>query len=383
MSDCCCTTDDDYQQSVDGICDLILGSAFGVALGDIAHPEHALESVRRCLHELSVIEMQAGTTPGTPTTNRHDTAGEGGSGGSSNGSGTFEIQQSTSSTRGSDGEKRRRPLADDDQLLGDGTGDDGTTSVGRQTRKKKTKSQGRLSCPYRKRNPLRFNVRDHQSCALVDHETISSLNHLQVPSELICSPRSAQPGVPSSDTDPEDGITPEVERKLAERKSKKQVLSWDSLWRTLFPIDTIVLPEEFEPVIELDQVKKAFYDDAERCEGLVHDYMGAVSRSKELGNPATGLWQLFQSLIERNLQRLVIKMACMSGFKLKLSMGRVFGRVNAGLDHGNELVMTNTSGITTSLMANPVLATAPSQGGSSSSGAPSLQPISAQKRMRY
>lgn len=33
-------------------------------------------------------------------------------------------------------------------------------------KRKTSRSGGKLSCPFRKRNPIRFNVRDHASCAL-------------------------------------------------------------------------------------------------------------------------------------------------------------------------------------------------------------------------
>lgn len=38
-------------------------------------------------------------------------------------------------------------------------------------------------------------------------------------------------------TEPEDGITPEVDRLLSARDKSTQVMTWQSLWRLLFPQD--------------------------------------------------------------------------------------------------------------------------------------------------
>lgn len=125
-----------------------------------------------------------------------------------------------------------------------------------------------LSCPYRRRNPRRFNIRDHQTCAtdvFLDiaqvklhvrthhltcthhlkcprcHRVFFTLNdvsaHLAVPTSQICELSSE--GMP---VDPEDGIPFEVERTI--RESMKEtghiVKLWAQLWRLLFPEDTTV-----------------------------------------------------------------------------------------------------------------------------------------------
>lgn len=43
--------------------------------------------------------------------------------------------------------------------------------------------------------------------------------------------------------DPEDGITAEKGIKLADRKSRTQVLDWSTLWKVLFPEDNTVPSE--------------------------------------------------------------------------------------------------------------------------------------------
>ncbi|KAM7183048.1 hypothetical protein V8F33_013832 [Rhypophila sp. PSN 637] len=122
--------------------------------------------------------------------------------------------------------------------------------------------QARLSCPYRKRNPLRFNVRDYHSCASQPYPDISQLKrhvkvfhkqrpvercprckkgfgtkeeverHLVVPSNQICDVKALPP------PDPEDGINDAIEDCLNGRKANTKIDSWESLWHLLFPGDT-------------------------------------------------------------------------------------------------------------------------------------------------
>ncbi|KAK4442224.1 hypothetical protein QBC34DRAFT_444342 [Podospora aff. communis PSN243] len=137
---------------------------------------------------------------------------------------------------------------------------------------------GILTCPYRRRNPRRFNVRDHQSCAMGVFTDMAQVklhvrtNHLTSWHNLKC-PRcqrvfltlkdvGAHLAVPTSQicdlapddmpVDPEDGINFEVERSL--RGSMKEtgniIKLWNALWRELFPQDTRVLPPYFEAPVE-------------------------------------------------------------------------------------------------------------------------------------
>ena len=53
--------------------------------------------------------------------------------------------------------------------------------------------------------------------------------------DLRCPLRDS--GVLSQVVDPEDGISPEICKRLAGRKINNRVLDWSTLWRTLFPGD--------------------------------------------------------------------------------------------------------------------------------------------------
>lgn len=46
---------------------------------------------------------------------------------------------------------------------------------GREFSKRVRANEGALSCPFRKRNPTRFNIRSHSSCALLDFPSMAHL----------------------------------------------------------------------------------------------------------------------------------------------------------------------------------------------------------------
>lgn len=66
--------------------------------------------------------------------------------------------------------------------------------------------------------------------------------HIRVPLEHMCPVRDLTDNLVDT-PDPEDGISPQVDSKLRDRRSEKSVTTWDSLWRTLFPGDEDPKPE--------------------------------------------------------------------------------------------------------------------------------------------
>lgn len=69
------------------------------------------------------------------------------------------------------GDKRKKQSTGGDEEeepedVSDGQGSGGPLPVKRPKPNPKEEENLRLSCPYRKRNPHRFNVRDHHSCAM-------------------------------------------------------------------------------------------------------------------------------------------------------------------------------------------------------------------------
>lgn len=178
------TSDDSSREtspSIDDICGLVLSNAFNISLSPVPHPEEAWESVRRCLDELSVITSLSHEQSHGLTESHLWVV--------NNYSRDVNPDQKTSenSLLPDDGQagvtrdrKRRRSDAsggpskrgDKSSSNNDDENDAKCPEHGSKTRKK-GKTHGRYTCPFRKRNPLRFNIRQHPSCATVAHDSIS------------------------------------------------------------------------------------------------------------------------------------------------------------------------------------------------------------------
>lgn len=281
-------------------CDGILKQVFGVELIELvdtgAAPE-AYRSVSYCLDELSRILAASNIAAfSTPVTELGRGGGEqnylilpAGDGADQNG-------------QGANGGPSRRPLkrgpsdeGDQDQDGFDEGGSPGGPNGNGKKAKVASSEDQRLSCPFRKRNPVKFNVRDHQNCAVQSFPDVSQLkrhvklfhkqktaspfdcprckknmgaketlqNHLAVSNDSICTFQE----MPSSQ-DPEDGINAKIEDVLNGRRANTKVDQWEILWHTLFPNDDPAkVPDSvFVPPIELDEVYADFVD-SESCRG--------------------------------------------------------------------------------------------------------------------
>ncbi|KAI1461430.1 hypothetical protein F4805DRAFT_414085 [Annulohypoxylon moriforme] len=140
----------------------------------------------------------------------------------------------------------------------------------------------KYGCPFRKRNPRRFNIREFQSCATNGFGDLPTLKrHIRTyhrrqpqnrctagqkefesaeqPSEYPEMPTNQSRHIKESD-DPEDGINDEIDEILAQRKSDLKVASWKGLWQVLFPNDHEILSSEFVPpkTVEIPEVFDIF-----------------------------------------------------------------------------------------------------------------------------
>jgi hypothetical protein len=282
------------QQLTEDICHLVLQQAFGVDLQDLTFAGDALESVGRCLEELSSV-VDSDRALGLAAPLRSVPAGDRQSVTPGEQSGEYRQNRSSRKSRGkrransNDNEDRDGGYGSDDQDDANSGGDD--SSPARSKKIRIEPPDNRYPCPYRKRNPLRFNVRDHTTCATasfsdltnlkrhiklyhkqqarqryvcfrcgVDKETRDQLKaHVQLPPDQICAVRQdCAVRQEAQNADPEEGITKEVEELLNERKSKTKIDTWLGLWQALFGGDDDVLSCNFEPPVEWDEVRSEF-----------------------------------------------------------------------------------------------------------------------------
>ncbi|KAI7786199.1 hypothetical protein LA080_004583 [Diaporthe eres] len=289
-----------YDQLVEGITNLVLESSCvgNVEEGAVPvelyvhnfleqilnHPKPATKSQTLCLpiRNIPVQDNEAASDAGEPGMRGR---GQNGNGGSSGGNKRKNKEAPAHSRNGGYG--------DEDGL--DDSSEDWSNNLQEDKKQKIGRNGGKLSCPFRKRNPIRFNVRDHGSCALNGFADLALLKrHIKTSHQKrngstscvrcketfadqaalkhhLIQPEGCSLRTPTGNEDPEDGITEEVEQALKERRKVNNVGSWESLWELLFPQDpSDRIPDPYhDPPVELDEVQEHCYDEKTVC-GFVH-----------------------------------------------------------------------------------------------------------------
>lgn len=279
-------------------CNHLLQDLFGVTLEDLAatgSASEAYQSVSYCIDELAnlVAERERRSTA-IPAMNEAPRDGPsnaslrptgGGCGTGANGAGGG----------GRDSKGAKRPSSGDNCDDGDSNGDgDDSNGNGRGNKKLRSSveppaSASKYSCPFRRRNPVKFNVRDYQSCAVQPLSDISQVKrhiknfhkqkatspyrcqrckrdlvtaealeiHLNLPQKQMCPSQQTTP----ANRDPEEGITDQIEQVLNGRKANVKIDTWEAVWHTCFPEDRQedVPSHEFVAPVELDEVHHAFH----------------------------------------------------------------------------------------------------------------------------
>lgn len=188
---------------------------------------------------------------------------------------------SQNSSQKNDQGKRKCLNGGDDDQDGDDEFDDGASKGGDPgpSKRQRVELALRIGCPFRKKNPLRFNVRDHRTCALTVFAEMSELRrHIQayhkrpLPSPYQCLRCRRQFGAEGELRDhqlyltglcpvleaslgshnPEDGIDKPIADRLRSKKDRvgdSSCLQWEKIWGLLFP-GTPVEPYQFQAVME-------------------------------------------------------------------------------------------------------------------------------------
>ncbi|KAH7309728.1 hypothetical protein B0I35DRAFT_85590 [Stachybotrys elegans] len=182
----------------------------------------------------------------------------------------------------------------------------------------------RLSCPFRKRNPHRFNVRDHHSCAMTYFPKFAELrqhivkqhkrddpsafmcdrcnrdfltrkelrDHQRLPKEQMCD---------ISDHDPESGIDGPTANKLLSRKRASGTtpeVQWREVWNIVFPDDedAKIQSYHFTPVIEHFELSSRYLESFHLLQGSLRNM---ISNPNTLDTLATQFQQCFIESVQR------------------------------------------------------------------------------------
>ncbi len=170
-----------HAATIHEVCDQILQQAFGVQFHDLASAgavSAVYDSVSYCLDELSHIVLNSGLSSAGVVVHE-STRGRTSSAAipMQPAGGVVDSEGSNSANgggHGNGGGRKRANGGNDGANSGDGSGDDSPGS-GKRQKILPPLANMQLSCPFRKRNPIRFNIRVSQSCAQQSFPDISLL----------------------------------------------------------------------------------------------------------------------------------------------------------------------------------------------------------------
>ncbi|KAJ6439779.1 zinc finger domain-containing protein [Purpureocillium lavendulum] len=294
QSDVASVVSDDFSpEDVDAVLDFALQSVYGIELRETSAPTAVIRQLASDF--LTDLGQHIWQTPSdTRAANTMSTA-----------------SSSTTPSQGTGGESsqiKRKKLAggeDGGEEYSDGEGS-GFGPSKRLRPSPREEENLRLSCPFRKRNPHRFNVRDHHSCAMTYFPKFAELRQHIVkqhkrddPSAFVCDrctrdfqtrkdlrdhqrqPKEQMCDI--SDHDPESGIDGPTSIKLVSRKRASGTsadVQWREIWNILFPDDDdgMIRPYHFTPVIEHFELSAQYLTSFEFLQ---------TSLRNKISNPAT------------------------------------------------------------------------------------------------
>lgn len=328
------TTSEDYSsEDAETILDFALQLVYGVDRHDTTvAPAESLHIAHKFIRELSQCIWQ--TAPHTQAANTIPT--------SRSPSSTAVGEGTGHSQRG--GKRKKHTDAGGREEEGDGFSDgdgDGSLPLKRLKPNPKEDENLRLSCPFRKRNPHRFNVRDHHSCAMTFFPKFAELRYVRQnngikhmltwlhrqhivkqhkrddPSAFVCDrcnrdfatrkdlrdhqrlPKDQICEI--ADIDPESGIDGPTSNKLLSRKrasSSCPNIQWHEIWNILFPDDDdrLVQDYHFIPVIEHFELSNNFLSSLSFLKSSLSDKMANPNTLETL---ATKFHHCFLETVER------------------------------------------------------------------------------------
>ncbi|KAK1953519.1 hypothetical protein LY78DRAFT_697821 [Colletotrichum sublineola] len=296
------------EEEADAVLDYVLQVTYGVELDEVNMPPSFLRQFAlKFMQEIGRLAF-SGFPVATQLTHTTST--------SSNGS--MPLAMRSGSERGSQNGKRKK--GETGRLDGGDDGDDPTDDEGDSSAPfkrarptpREVEENLRLSCPFRKRNPHRFNVREHHSCAMTYFPKFSELrqhivkqhkrndsssfmcdrcnrdfpskrelrDHQRLPREQMCD---------VSDHDPESGIDGPTMTKLLSRKRASGMtpeVQWREIWNLLFPDDEDYRVQSFDfcPVIEHFELQAQFMNSLKDVEDRLRDKGMTPQALETIGN---------------------------------------------------------------------------------------------------
>ncbi|KAF4333923.1 hypothetical protein FBEOM_12255 [Fusarium beomiforme] len=304
-------SEDVSQEDANSVLNYALQVIYGVDLNDVSIPQDKVQSlVSNFTQDISQHIWQSASDGQLSHTM------------STSSSSSTPSQDANGDRRGGK-RKKQGKREDDGDEFSDGEGS-GYMPTKRARPNPREDENLRLSCPFRKRNPHRFNVRDHHSCAMTyfpkfaelrqhivkqhkrddpsafvcdrcsrDFPTRKELrDHQRLPKEYMCD---------IADADAESGIDPQTATKLLSRKRASGTspeVQWKEIWNIVFPDDddSDVRPYEYTPVIEHFEVEAKY---REAFDQLKYSLLDKISNPATLETLSTKFYQCFIETVDQ------------------------------------------------------------------------------------
>ncbi|KAI0592728.1 hypothetical protein F4775DRAFT_580983 [Biscogniauxia sp. FL1348] len=255
-------TSDDDDLDLERAADGLLSQWFGININGLARPDRIIDALENVKKQCADILKEEGNyLPDNQEENEHQNIQNTQPGSYNDGNHAAGITCPNFDVCGTFERNGKKKLSQSTPQSGSSSGPRSKVR-GPYT---KRRFVGEFSCPYRKRNPLRFNVREYEMCANKSYPNISSLKkHLTAQhskSFLFCPrcqetftvgreriahlercPHPPQQRVNNQHADPEDGFDENVENRLRSRQNDFQIKDWETLYQLLFP-DDLVIPD--------------------------------------------------------------------------------------------------------------------------------------------
>ncbi|KAF4974801.1 hypothetical protein FZEAL_8341 [Fusarium zealandicum] len=159
-----------------------------------------------------------------------------------------------------------------------------------------------LSCPYRELNCQVFNLRDYPSCANKSYPNVTVLkrhittSHLQKEFDKQCPTYCY-----------ERGITEHMEENLLRARRKgTRVMDWDDIWKSIFPICSIITDRRFVPIAEGLEAVDSFFCFASMLDPVARERCLWILRGPDLGQALREIYNLVimgqQPMMSQRLQ---------------------------------------------------------------------------------
>ncbi|KAK0736580.1 hypothetical protein B0T21DRAFT_401993 [Apiosordaria backusii] len=238
-----------------------------------------------CFGDLSVAPGDAGATS------------VGSAGSLSQRQSSTQSDKPTGKGKGRPNQNKKRRLSDEENDEDDEEESGSIVEDTKEPGEERNVGGAKLRCIFRARNPTRFNVRDHTSCAMTMFTKFSDLrkhilNKHMADSEIVTCQRCKK-GFPSRNAlelhcerepchykraDPEDGINSETAARIRFRGrdcGPSDEEQWKHLWQLAFPEDQHedIEPFNFVPVLEHHELEPAFLQKLEYLKPVVQSFV--------------------------------------------------------------------------------------------------------------